>query len=138
MKPKKLKNIEGRFIIALPLIETDVEEYGRIRKTGGSLATTPAGAVGNYLHRTVPNVARIIQADLRDRYGGTGNYAMRVPENYTDEEGQKLEGADKRTAEEIEICTYLARCYRRRDPRTFLDESRRILGEFERLRTRRH
>ena len=134
--PKREKNLEGRFIVALPFVDIGVDEYSRIEHRGGTLDTTPEGAVGNYLFRVVPHKARIILANLRDRYGGAGNYAMRVPENYTDDDENELIGEDRRVAEEIEISTYFAKKYGKTDARFFLKDVRRILREFEGLRTR--
>ena len=68
----KEKNLEGRFVVALPFVDVGVDEYSRIEHRGGTLDTTSAGAVGNYLFRMVPHKARIILANLRDRYGGAG------------------------------------------------------------------
>src|SRR3989344_3195193 len=130
----KQKNLEGKFVVALPFVDVGVNEYSRIEHSGGTLDTTPAGAVGNYLFRVVPHKARIILANLRDRYGGAGNYAMRVPENYTDDDENELIGEDRRVAEEIEISTYFAKKYGKTDARFFLKDARRILREFEGLR----
>jgi len=130
----KEKNLEGRFVVALPFVDVGVDEYSRIEHRGGTLDTTSAGAVGNYLFRMVPHKARIILANLRDRYGGAGNYAMRLPEDYKDDNGDELIGEDRRVAEEIEICSYFARKYGKTDARFFLKDARKILGEFERLR----
>ena len=126
---------EGRFVIALPTVDMDVPQYDRIRKIGGSIATTPAGAVSHYVFRLVQNqvIARTILANIRDRYGGAKSYAMRIPEEYTDENNVSLTGNDKTAAEEIELSSYFAKSYGG-NPRDYLDQTRRVLSEFKRIR----
>lgn len=126
---------EGRFAIALPAVDMDVLQYHRIRKIGGSMATTPAGAVSHYVFRLIQNevTARTILANIRDRYGGAKSYAMRIPEEYFDDTNAPLIDNDRRIAEEIEISSYFSRCYGG-NPQDYLPEARRVLGEFKRIR----
>ncbi|MEK6872926.1 MAG: hypothetical protein AABW90_02860 [Nanoarchaeota archaeon] len=84
----KTKNLEGVFVIALPAFMS-VREYESIKKRGGSVATTTAGAIGNYLHIVTPGLAKIIMANLRDN-GGYDKYAMKIPENYIYENREKV------------------------------------------------
>jgi hypothetical protein len=141
-KPKleqraKEQRTQGRFIVALPFVDMNVPEYPRINHKGGRVATTSGGAVSQYVFERINAevIARTILANLRDKYGGVGAYAMRVPEVYTDENGNALEGSNRITAEEIEVASYFARCYGR-DPRTYLDETRQILRSLNRINKR--
>ncbi|MFA5855899.1 MAG: hypothetical protein WC867_00950 [Candidatus Pacearchaeota archaeon] len=136
---KKLEKIaqgneKARFIIALPNVNIDVREYSNLSKVGGSIATTSAGAVSQYLFREVKNpiVARTILANLRDRIAGNDNYAMKLADEFSNEDGTVRTGSDKQDSEEIEICYYLSGRYGG-NPKSYLEHSRKLLEEFKRF-----
>ncbi len=117
-----------RFVIALPL-SMPVQGYESINKRGGSVATTNKGAIGNYLHRTFPFLAKIVIAKLRENYGNYSNFAMKLSEDYRDEKGKKIIGNDLISMQEIETAVYFSNTYGQ-DPIKWLKESIRILEEF--------
>ncbi|VVB79000.1 Uncharacterised protein [uncultured archaeon] len=128
---KKLEDrTEGRFVIALPKEDLGVHEYNLIDKIGGSVATTPAGAVGNYLFRKIPQKARLVMGTLRNDFGGAESYALRIPSEYREENGTLLTGDNKMAAEEIEVASFLAEQYGG-DSRNYLERARRVLSEFK-------
>lgn len=132
MAKKKLEQIrEGRFAIALPRVNLGVPEYSLIEKVGGSIATTPAAAVGNYLFRTIPGNARLVMGILKNDFGGADDYAARIPDEYRNENGMLLTGDEKRIAEEIEVASFIAGQYGG-DARKYLESVRRVLSEFKR------
>ena len=126
-----VKNTE-KYVIALPIEDLGVREYDYIKKVGGSVATTPASAVSKYLFRLMPGKARIVLATLRDDFGGAGSYAMAIPEEFRDSNGNVLRDNDKLSALEIEVASFLSRQYEG-DPRNYLDEARRVLNDFKKV-----
>jgi hypothetical protein len=135
---KKLEKIDdetkekARFVIALPNVDIDVKKYSSLPKVGGSIATTEAGAVSQYLFREVRNpiIARTILANLRDRIAGNENYAMKLPDEFTNKDGSLRTGKYKQDSEEIEICYYLSRRYGG-NPKSYLEQTRKLLEEFK-------
>lgn len=138
---KMIKNLESRFAIALPEF-IDLPGYDKIDNMGGSIATSKANAIENYLHKNVDqrkltrDNATIIQFTIRDKLGGYEEYAMKIPEIYYDDERNVLTGEDRRIAEEIEIALFLNRRYGKNE-RCWLNETRIILDYFENIENKK-
>lgn len=127
-----------KYLVTLPQANIEVAEYHTLSGIGGTYATTPQGAVGNYLHRSMPrNKASIVQRILRERYGGSEHYAMELPEDYEDTNKNILTGIDKEMAQELEICHILEKKYgsqfNPRNPQRYLSTAHRVIEELERI-----
>ena len=124
----------------LPSSVGNVEGYSRIPKTGTIMATTPRGAVSEYLHRkdiVVPNSNLII--DKLNKTGGVhraGAYAFDLSDIETRDEKDKVVKTtpqDRAIAEEALLSHFLSRTYGGKDT-SYLGKARELLRGFRNQR----
>ena len=132
------------FVIALPKELSKnvghVENYDKIPKTGTIMATTPLGAVSEYLHREgISSSYSNLILDRLNKMGGK-NKAGRYAFNFSDLETRNEKGREIRTtyhdrqiAEEAVVAYFLSRRYGGKDT-SYRSKAQELLKNSRNLR----